>query len=200
MRMRSMSGLDKAFEFIEARDERKLCDFNRKKATAIYELARKAPAGGVLLELGAYRGIGIVPIWYGAQDGNGGDVVTLDRYVDSCGWIGEPYGPSDEDVFWANMEYADISPELVKGDIRELARTWDRPFAFLIHDLGRRDCMPVDVMLWERHAIPGAVIALRDIDDYSMGTEEAVAVLQATGRWGNRKNHPSFITSLERIA
>jgi hypothetical protein len=59
--------------------------------------------------------------------------------------------------------------------------------------------MPKDVADWERHVIIGGLIGLRDIDNFSMGTEKAVSNLLSTRNWGNRRNWDGFITSVERL-
>jgi hypothetical protein len=127
-------------------------------------------------------------------------VFAVDAYAPMHGWIGEPYGPSNEEEFWRNTALADVHPFLIKKDVRDAAYECDYPVSLLIHDLGSLCRMPDDVMLWERHVIIGGTIAVRDIDDYRMGTESAISRLIATGRWGLRKNWPAFITSVERIA
>ena len=152
------------------------------------------------MELGSYLGFGTVPLWYGAQDGHKQAVIAVDAYKPMTGWIGELYGPDNEETWRKNTILAGTTPFLVKKDVRDAAETWALQIALLVHDLGSKNRMPDDVMAWERHIVVGGTIAMRDIDDYSMGTEEAVSRLLATGRWGMRKNWPAFITSLEKIA
>jgi len=193
-------GLEKAFEFIQLNDQRGLSVYNRRKATAFYELALMAPPRGVIVELGSYHGFGTVPLWYGAQDGKKNKVIAIDSYTVRSGWIGEPYVPEDEIIWHENMLKAKASPELCKGECRELSSTWKEPIAMLIHDLGNKNRLVEDLMMWEKHMVRNGILAIRDLDDYSMGTEEAVAKLISTGRWGNRIDWPAFITSIERIA
>jgi predicted SAM-dependent methyltransferase len=193
-------GLEKAFEFIQNNDLRGLSVYNRRKATAFYELALMSPQRGVIIELGSYHGFGTVPIWYGSQDGKKNKVIAIDSYTVRYGWIGEPYVPEDESIWCENMVKAHVSPMLCKGECRELASTWKEPVALLIHDLGNKGSLVEDLMAWEKHFVFGGIIAIRDLDDYSMGTEEAVAKLISTGRWGKRIDWPAFITSVERIA
>jgi predicted SAM-dependent methyltransferase len=192
------SGLEKAFEFIHLNDQRGLSIYNRRKATTFYELALMSPVG-VIIELGSYHGFGTVPLWYGSQDGKNNKVIAIDSYTTCYGWIGEPYVPEDEFIWRENMIKANVSPILYKGECRELASVWAEPIALLIHDLGSRDRMVEDVMAWEKHFVLGGILAMRDLDDFSMGTEEAIIKLISTGRWGKRKDWPAFITSVERI-
>lgn len=193
------TGLQKAFEFLEQNDINKVSPFNRKKTTVIYELAKSAPCNGVIVELGSYHGNGTAALWFGARDGHRNKVIAVDAYKSMKGWIGEPYEPEDMEIWYKNIEKAKIYPSLVQSDVQELSRRWKEPIALLVHDLGSKGRMPRDVLEWERHIVIGGIIAMRDIDDYSMGTDEAVKRLVATGRWGKRKTWDAFITSMERI-
>jgi predicted SAM-dependent methyltransferase len=191
--------LEKAFAFIEENDIHKLSPFNRKKTTGFYELARLAPAGGAIVEIGSYLGMGTAALWYGALDGNKGKVYAVDPYIEMTGWAGEPYGPSDLEIWNKNMKWADIHPILVRGFSKEVSDIWKEPVSLAMFDIPFRGQMPKDVPDWERHVIVGGLIGLRDIDDYSMGTGKAIENLMCTGRWGNVRNLEAFITSIERI-
>lgn len=194
-----MDGLEKTLEFIHNHYPTGLTPLGREKATVFYELARAAPAGGAIVELGSYLGFGTVPLWYGAQDGNKENVIAVDAYKKMFGWVGEPYGPDNEVTWHENMQLAGCTPRLVIGDVHELSRIWITPVSLLVHDLGSLNRMPQDVMDWEKHVIVGGKIAMRDIDHYRMGTGEAVRLLNATGRWKKRELHAAFITTMERI-
>lgn len=192
--------LEKALEFVEQNDPHKVSPFNRKKTTTFYELARLAPAGGSIVELGVYHGNGTAALWYGSRDGHRCKVVAVDAFKTMKGWAGEPYEPEDKLIWEENMRRAKIYPILFQRDAKELSAIWNEPISLLVHDLGSMKRMPEDIMDWERHIIVGGSIALRDLDNYSMGTEKAVSNLLSTNRWGNRKNWDGFITSLERLA
>lgn len=197
-----MSSLDLALKFINDYAPLGLTPFARKKTTVFYDLAHTAKAGGCIVELGCYLGFGTVPLWYGAWDGNRCPVLAVDAYRPMSGWIGEPYGPENEDRWHANMLLAGCKPLLIVGDVRDLSLAWNKwnpPISLLVHDLGSLNRMPQDVMDWERHVIPGGVIAVRDIDDYRMGTQEAIERLSKTGRWAYPDAMPAFITTMTRI-
>jgi predicted SAM-dependent methyltransferase len=191
--------LEDAYAFVEKNSVYKLSPFNRKKTRTFYELARLAPADGVIVELGAHHGIGTAALWYGTRDGHRCKVIAVDAYKDMKGWANEPYGPYDQRIWASNMEEAKIHPQLYRFDAHELSQNFSQPISLLVHDLGCKERMPQDVMDWEDHIILGGLLAMRDIDDYSMDTEEAVRRLLDTGRWGKRRNWEAFITSLERI-
>ena len=191
--------LKDAFAFIEEKDVRKLSPFNRKKTTSFYELARLAPAGGVIIEIGAYHGMGTSALWYGARDGHRCEVIAIDPYEPNIGWAGEYYGPEDKLVWEENMKWAKIYPKLHVGWSEQVAKEWKKPVSLAMLDIPILGQMPKDVADWERHVIIGGLIALRDIDNFSMGTEKAISNLISTGNWGNRRNWDGFITSIERI-
>lgn len=194
-----MNNLDKALQFINDYYPTGLTDFGRKKAVVFYELAKGARPGGAIVELGCYLGFGTVPLWYGAQDGSKERVIAVDAYKPMKGWIGEPYGPDNEVTWHTNMQLAGCEPRLVIGDVHELSRIWITPISLLVHDLGSLNRMPSDVLDWEKHVIVGGKIAMRDIDDYRMGTKEAVERLSKTGRWALPEARQAFITTMERI-
>ena len=188
-----MSSLDLALKFINDYAHLGLTPFARQKTTVFYDLAHTAKAGGCIVELGSYLGFGTVPLWYGAQDGNQGDVIAVDAYKPMHGWIGEPYGPDNEEQWHINMRLAGCIPLLVIGDVHDLSLTWDKwnsPISLLVHDLGSLNRMPQDVMDWERHVIPGGVIAMRDIDDYRMGTQAGDPEPVEHGQVGFRREVP----------
>lgn len=200
MEDRSRPHLKDAFAFVEEHDFNRVSPFNRKKTSTIYELARLAPPYGVIVELGAHHGIGTAALYYGAKDGHRCKVIAVDAYKDMRGWANEPYTPEDMQIWLDNISQAKIYPILVQGDAHELSLTWKEPISLLVHDLGSKNRMPQDVLEWEKHIMLGGILAVRDIDDYSMGTEKAIENLLATKRWGNRRNWEAFITSVERIA
>lgn len=191
--------LDKAFAFVEANDPHKLSPFNRKKTMTFYELARIAPAHGAIVELGAHHGIGTAALWYGARDGHRCKVISVDAYSEMRGWANEPYDFHDMRIWEDNMRSFSIHPLLIRGDVKEESMKWKEPISLLVHDLGMKNRMPDDVMDWEKFVVIGGMIAMRDIDDFSMGTEKAVSNLMSTGRWDKRRNWEAFITSMERI-
>ena len=197
-----MSSLDLALKFINDYAHLGLTPFAKQKTTVFYDLAHTAIVGGCIVELGSYLGFGTVPLWYGAQDGNQGDVIAVDAYKPMHGWIGEPYGPDNEEQWHTNMRLSGCSPRLVIGDVHDLSLTWDKwnpPISLLVHDLGSLNRMPQDVMDWERHVIPGGTIAMRDIDDYRMGTQQAILNLSNTGRWAFAEKYPAFITTMRKV-
>jgi hypothetical protein len=194
-----MSGLDLALKFINDYAHLGLTPFSRQKTTVFYDLAHTAKAGGCIVELGSYLGFGTVPLWYGAQDGNQETVFAVDAYKPMKGWIGEPYGPDNEQTWHENMLKAGCTPNLVVGDVYDLSQIWKHPISLLVHDLGSLNRMPRDVMDWERHVLPGGVIAMRDIDDFRMGTADAVRLLEKTRRWEFRTLHPAFITTMRKV-
>lgn len=192
-------GLEKALAFVEKNDIYKLSPFNRKKTSSFYEIARIAPSGGVIIEVGSYHGIGTAALWYGSEDGNKNRVIAIDPYLENFGWIGERYGPEDQLIWEKNMREAEIYPELIKGYSHELSQTWQLPLSLVMIDIPVKNSYPEAAMDWERHVIGGGMIAFRDIDDMSMGTDKAIRNLRATGRWGKHSNWDGFITSIEKI-
>ena len=168
-----------------------LSPHSRMKTTTFYELASQAK-GGCVIELGAYHGVGTIPIAMGAKE----KVYTIDDYVRKNGWAGGYYGPEDEEVFIANT--IDLDAVLVKSGVSELANHWAEPASLIIWDLGVRDRMLEDFLAWEKHLIPGGVFAFRDIDNQGLGSRIAVARALALG-YKDPKEWPGFVWSVTKV-
>lgn len=188
-----------AYKYVENHDVNRLSPFNRKKTSAFYELARIAPSGGAIVELGSYHGEGTVALWYGSRDGRRGNIICVDPYTEMRGWADEPYEPNDEKIFLERMFEEKVVMKLIKGYAAEVVKEWKEPIALLMYDIPFKNSMPREVPAWTEFVIKGGLIALRDIDDYSMGTAKTINNLLSTGNWGNRRYHDAFITSIEKI-
>ena len=66
----------------------------------LYEMAKEAK-GGMIVELGSFRGSGTIILCRGSSDGNGMPVYSIDDFEYRTGWIGEIYG-SENAILWHN--------------------------------------------------------------------------------------------------
>ena len=171
-----------------------------KKNETLYRLAREA-RGGAIVETGCYLGAGIIALGAGTRDGHYCPIYAVDDYTEKGGWIyGEHYEPSDLTKFWINMGAASLHPTLVQKDMRFAAAEWaGGPVALWVWDIARFDRIQADFDAWERHIMPGGVVALRDIDDFRFGAKDVCARSVATGAWGDFREWPGFIVSIERL-
>jgi hypothetical protein len=154
----------------------------RAKSTALFNLAKQAH-DGIIIELGCFRGQGSIALWYGAQDGHQCDVYAVDDYSEKQGWIGEPYGPQDRPEWFRNTALAGVQVELLEAEGRALATDFPFPVALLVWDMGTRNRAVQDVQAWSPHILPGGLLAIRDIDDGSLGANDVGRALALAGGW-----------------
>jgi len=182
-----MSRLEEALEAVNQITG--LSPHSRMKTTTFYELASQAT--GDIIELGAYHGIGTIPLVMAAK----GRVFAVDDYEEKNGWAGGYYGPQDEVIFVANT--IDLDVRQIKCDVLQLAKDWYGPVSLIIWDLGVRDRMLDDFLAWDEHLNLGGVFALRDIDNQGLGSKEVVAKALEIG-YHSEKEWPGFVWSVTK--
>ena len=165
-----------------------------EKCWAFYHLAKEAHSG-VIVELGAWHGFGATALWYGSQAGYSVPVYTVDIFQENRGWANELYTREDHKVFWENVQMAKASPNLVIGEFVDLAKDWDKPISLLVFD-GSSD-MFLAISAWERHVVPGGVIALRDTAQQVLGSKNTINYL-LKHNFASVTEMPGYIISTTR--
>ena len=130
-------------------------------------VAACAPAQGVILEIGSFKGKSTVGLASVAMRYGLGPVITVDPHSGPS--ITDPdVGPkgSSWDDFRASLRAAGVESavETHRAFSRDLARGWTRPIRFLWIDgdhtyRGAKE----DIDLFRSHLVPGAIVALHDV-------------------------------------
>lgn len=130
-------------------------------------VAAGAPADGVILEIGSFKGKSTVGLATIAQRYGLGPVVAVDPHTAPAATDPDLVGErSSWESFTASLEAAGVTGtvEAHRAYSRDLAPQWKRPIRFLWVDgdhtyAGARE----DLALFGRHLVPGAVIAMHDV-------------------------------------
>ena len=130
-------------------------------------VAACAPARGVILEIGSFKGKSTVGLAAIAGHYGLGPVVAVDPHTSPSVTDPDLKGlTSSWDDFQATLRRAGVAAhvEAHRAFSRDLARGWNRPIRFLWIDgdhtyAGTKE----DIDLFGRHLVPGAVVAFHDV-------------------------------------
>jgi hypothetical protein len=138
-----------------------------REARFLALVAACAPAQGVILEIGSFKGKSTVGLASVAMRYGLGPVITVDPHTGPS--VTDPdVGPrgSSWDDFRASLRTAGVESavEAHRAYSRDLARGWTRPIRFLWIDgdhtyRGAKE----DIDLFRGRLVPGAVVALHDV-------------------------------------
>lgn len=136
----------------------------KNEARCLYELARSC--GGVIVEIGSWKGKSTVSLALGSRDGSRGKVFAVDPHLGTYDDFTGLYTPlGTEEAFRDNIKRAGVADtvEALVMKSEEAARGWNRPISLLWID-GAHDYENVrlDFSLWEPHLIPGGIICFHD--------------------------------------
>ena len=138
-----------------------------REARFLALVAACAPAQGVILEIGSYKGKSTVGLASIAQRYGLGPVVAVDPHsAPSVTDFGHGSQQSSWEDFQTSLRNAGVESTVEPhcAYSRELARGWNRPIRFLWIDgdhtyRGAHE----DISLFRRHVVPGAIVALHDV-------------------------------------
>lgn len=176
------------------------------KAKTLYKLAREAVKDmGFIVELGAHLGFGTICLCYGAKDGNGAIVHTVDAYRDHHGWANEHYTPDNLEKFHHNIEKAGITPVLHVDDFVALGEScdpllgWSYPVSLLVWDGGNVNAER-EVAAWQYHVEIGGKIAMHDTENGVLLTDQLCKDYLRKGKFGFFNTLPGGFRIIKRIA
>jgi hypothetical protein len=158
---------------------------SQAEATLLHDLARDV-VGGVIVEIGSFRGRSTVALALGAREGHGAPVYAIEPHEAFQQRAGAPkFGPRDRAAFYRTMLrtrcYRDV--RLVNLSSEEVTPGWSRPVALLWID---GDHSPTgvrrDLHAWWPHLRAGAVVAFDDAVDADGGPFIVIAEEVAAGR------------------
>lgn len=128
----------------------------------LYRLAFEADPAGQIIEIGSWHGKSTIWLAAGAQAGRGARVVAIDPHA---GTHLRGVGETTDGILRANLARAGVADQvtIVVATSQEAASEWSAPVSLLWID-GDHEYESVrrDVVLWERHLQPDAVVALHD--------------------------------------
>lgn len=117
---------------------------------------------GVIVELGAYQGLGTAALCRGATV----QVYAIDDYCNRQGWAGEHYGPKDYLEFNRNVNGRAV---LIMEDISLIP--WPaQNISLLVWDLGIEGRLKTDFEQWQ-DKVKGRFV-IHDTDDQRLGSKE----------------------------
>lgn len=169
------------------------------KCETLFFLASQVKEG-CIVELGAYQGCGAIALWYGAlAGGNDVKVHTIDAYTPYTGPFGEKYDTSDFEKYLDNIRKAKAAPVLHVSSFQSVGDCWSTPVALLMWDVGMYN-VDGDVGAWERHVIPGGIIAMRDTPDFKFFTDKLSSRYIKGGKYERLSNlFDPNITILQKV-
>lgn len=164
----------------------------------LYEMARDAE-GGVIVELGSFKGTGTIVLCRGAKDGNGVDVFSVDDFEFRTGWIGEMYGSANEELWHNALKDAGFKAFQVKAAFHMAAKMWKLPIALLYWDPGVPDRFWNDWIDWHQFIIVGGAMLIKDTPHNNMGTFKFIDEIKTYWNW-DLEFQESGISVIRKVA
>ena len=137
---------------------------SKKEAVFLYNAAKNCK-GGVIVEIGSWRGKSTICLGFGSKNGHGAKVYAIDPHRGSPDQKG--FGQENSyDVFKKNIRNAgleDIVEPIVSTSF-EAVKTWDKPIGFIFVDANYHDYENTkkDFFQWSRHLVSGGIYALHN--------------------------------------
>ncbi len=136
--------------------------FGPEEGRLLYRLAAEADPAGCIVEIGSWHGRSTIWLGAGAKAGREARVVAIDPHT---GTYLREHGETTEAALRANLARAGVldQVEIVVARSEEAATGWSRPISLLWIDGDHAyESVRRDLLLWGRHLLPAAVVALHD--------------------------------------
>ena len=123
---------------------------------------------GIIVELGTFHGRGTIALAKEARV----KLYTIDDFEEKHGWIGERYGPEDEEIFWNNVVEAGLQDKImhIKMPFEEAAEQWQWDIGLLYWDPGVVGRFRKDWMDWSGFILVGGIFIAKDTTSGHLGT------------------------------
>ena len=128
----------------------------------LFRLARDADPAGSIVEIGSWQGRSTIWLAAGAKAGRGARVVAVDPHRGTYLREGDE---STEPALRHNLERAGVADrvDVLVATSEQAASTWSGPVSFLWIDGDHEyESARRDLLCWEQHLLPNAVVALHD--------------------------------------
>ena len=163
----------------------------------LFELASEVREG-CIVELGTFHGTGTILLARGARAGYSALVYTVDDYIAKSGWINEPYGPSDKEIFKDRIRMARVNILLINKSFHEAAHHWVEGIGMWYWDPGIKNRFWHDWLDWNKYIVRGGVAVIKDVSTGDLGATEQVHKIIDDGLFVEEE-HEGGVTILRRV-
>jgi len=151
----------------------------------LYRLASNV-TDGAIVEIGSYRGKSTVTLALASRHHHRVPVYAIDPHEAFTGVMGFEFRPVDRTEFLRNLLRCEVSEIVRVVNLTSCAAAagWTQPVRLLwIDGDHRHESVKRDLDCWERHLAPGALVALHDSTDPSLGPRQAIREAIEAGRF-----------------
>lgn len=144
---------------------------------------------GCIVEVGSYRGKSAVALALGARANTRGKhpaIYCIEPHRPFTGVYGGQFGPDDRGAFYETMVRTQAFREvaLVNLSSEDVAPHWNEPVALAFIDGDHRYAgVQRDFECWDRHVVPGGLVAFDDAIDPACGPAHLIAQILETRRY-----------------
>lgn len=173
----------------------------KQEAECLVENAKNAKKGGVIVEIGSYRGRSTCALAIGTKATNKMPVYAIEPHEQFIGEYGGVYNSNDRQEFFKNilkLGHTDIV-RLVNVPSHTIVKCWDKKISFLWIDGDHRyTAVKKDLLSWSKFIIRGGKIALHDSSEKESGPYKAIQGLIKTDSSYKIVDRVLSITILEK--
>jgi hypothetical protein len=172
----------------------------RSEVNCLYNLAKQAVPNGVIVEIGAYRGLSTIALARGTSGGHHVPVYSIDPHEQTDPTNGKEgglsFGPKDNIAFFKNVLFADVA-EIVRPVHLlswEAAAGWNKPISLLWIDGDHEyEVVSKDFRLWEPFILGGGYLAFHDSIEHGGGPRRVVEEILSEDKF-------ELITRVEKVS
>ena len=155
-----------------------------KEVELLYTLARDEVAEGCIVEIGSYHGRSTAALSFGALDGSGARVYTVDPYIDFTGPLGGKFGPENKKRLLENLLLSGATENvwLINLKSEQASAGWTEPIGLLWIDGDHSyEGVKTDFECWELFVLQGGLVAFHDSTDEGIGPIKLLHEILAAG-------------------
>jgi hypothetical protein len=150
---------------------------------------------GMIVELGTYHGTGTIALARGTAKGFNLPVVTIDDYQPKRGWINEPYGPEDKEVFHKNMKDAGLQfrTQQWMQSFDSAVKGWKADISLLYWDPGMKNRCAHDFENWSKFIVTDGIYIIKDTAHNDLGSASVIEDALVSGLWKFIDSHRGVV-------